>query len=105
MTFHLHDSWTSNALAAIDGSVGEVTVPVVALDDYLGDADEIKFVKMDIDGSEPLVIEGMKKTIKRSKDIRILTEYQPHGVLVEVKKFSIPQARHVSVTFTKTRPK
>ena len=77
MTFHLHDSWTSNALAAIDGSVGEVTVPVVALDDYLADADEIKFVKMDIDGSEPLVIEGMKKTIKRSKDLHILTEYQP----------------------------
>jgi len=77
MTFHLHDSWTSNALTAIDGSVGEVTVPVVAPDDYLEDAGEIKFVKMDIDGSEPLVIEGMKKTIKRSKEIRILTEYQP----------------------------
>jgi hypothetical protein len=77
MTFHLHDSWTSNALAAIDGSVGEVTVPVVALDDYLADAGEIKFVKMDIDGSEPLVIEGMKQTIKRSKAIHILTEYQP----------------------------
>jgi len=26
---------------------------------------------------QPLVIEGMKKTIKRSKDIHILTEYQP----------------------------
>ena len=35
----------------------------------------------------------------------ILTEYQPHGVLVEVKKFSIPQARHVSVTLTKSRPR
>src|SRR5260370_42227562 len=32
---------------------------------------------MDIDGSEPLVIEGMKRTIERSKEIHILTEYQP----------------------------
>jgi dihydroneopterin aldolase len=33
----------------------------------------------------------------------VLSEYRPEAVLVEVKKFSIPQARHVSVTVTKTR--
>jgi dihydroneopterin aldolase len=32
----------------------------------------------------------------------VLSEYRPEAVLVEVKKFSIPQARHVSVTVTKT---
>ena len=35
----------------------------------------------------------------------ILSEYRPQAVLVEVKKFPIPQARHVSVTFTKARPR
>jgi FolB domain-containing protein len=35
----------------------------------------------------------------------VLTEYQPQAVLVEVKKFSIPQARYVSVSFTKARPR
>jgi dihydroneopterin aldolase len=33
----------------------------------------------------------------------ILTEFKPQSVTVEVKKFPIPQARHVSVTLTKQR--
>jgi dihydroneopterin aldolase len=31
----------------------------------------------------------------------ILSEFKPHSVTVEVKKFPIPQARHVSVRITK----
>jgi dihydroneopterin aldolase len=31
----------------------------------------------------------------------VLAEYKPNAVLVEVKKFTIPQARHVSVTLAK----
>ncbi len=34
---------------------------------------------------------------------RILSEYKPQGVLVEVKKFSIPQARFVSVSTGRMR--
>jgi len=34
---------------------------------------------------------------------RILAEYKPEAVMVEVKKFSIPQARCVSVSTGKTR--
>ena len=33
----------------------------------------------------------------------VLSEHRPEAVFVEVKKFSIPQARHVSVSVTKTR--
>jgi 7,8-dihydroneopterin aldolase/epimerase/oxygenase len=33
----------------------------------------------------------------------IFSEYKPQGVTVEVKKFVIPQARYVSVTWTKKR--
>jgi dihydroneopterin aldolase len=33
----------------------------------------------------------------------VLSEFNPQAVTVEVKKFIIPQARHVSVTLTKTR--
>ena len=35
---------------------------------------------------------------------RILAEYKPQGVMVEAKKFSIPQARFVSVSTGKSRP-
>lgn len=34
----------------------------------------------------------------------VMSEYRPQGVSVEVKKFSVPQARHVSVTWTAKRP-
>ena len=34
---------------------------------------------------------------------RILDEYKPQAVMVEVKKFSIPQAKFVSVSLGKTR--
>jgi dihydroneopterin aldolase len=33
----------------------------------------------------------------------VLAEYHPEAVQVEVKKFVVPQARHVSVSVTKTR--
>ena len=35
---------------------------------------------------------------------RILAEYKPQAVLVEAKKFSVPQARFVSVSTGKSRP-
>jgi dihydroneopterin aldolase len=33
----------------------------------------------------------------------VLSEYRPEAVLVEVKKFTVPQARHVSVSVTRSR--
>jgi FolB domain-containing protein len=35
---------------------------------------------------------------------KILSEFRPENVTVEVKKFSIPEARYVSVSLTKQRP-
>ena len=34
---------------------------------------------------------------------RLMTEYNLQGIMVEVKKFAIPQARYVSVSVTKGR--
>jgi dihydroneopterin aldolase len=33
----------------------------------------------------------------------VLSEYRPEAVFVEVKKFTVPQAQHVSVSVTKTK--
>ena len=35
----------------------------------------------------------------------VLTQYKPQTVVVEVKKFPIPEARHVSVTLTRSHPR
>jgi dihydroneopterin aldolase len=34
----------------------------------------------------------------------IMAEFKPQAVIIEVKKFPIPQARFVSVSLTRTRP-
>jgi dihydroneopterin aldolase len=46
----------------------------------------------------------LEKLVSNIGDM-ILTEHRPHAVMVEAKKFSIPQARYVSVSVTKTRSK
>jgi len=47
----------------------------IALDDYFSKHDtKINLIKMDIEGSEGLAIEGMRKLLEKNKDIKILTE-------------------------------
>ena len=45
----------------------------------------------------------MERLVSNIAD-RILSEYGPEAVMVEVKKFPIPQAGYVSVSLTKSRP-
>ncbi len=44
----------------------------------------------------------LEKLVANIADM-IMTEYRPQAVMVEVKKFSVPQARHVAVSLTRTR--
>ena len=44
----------------------------------------------------------LEKLVSNIAD-RIITEYEPDSVLVEAKKFVIPQARHVAVSVTRGR--
>jgi len=47
----------------------------IALDDFFGRYDnQIDLIKMDIEGSEGLAIEGMKKLLENNENIKILTE-------------------------------
>jgi FkbM family methyltransferase len=63
--------------AKSDG-MGEVIVPIVALDEFLGPDFTADVVKMDIEGSEPLALKGMSKIIQRSKGIKLIIEYSPN---------------------------
>jgi FkbM family methyltransferase len=68
--------WTANTLTPSE-HFSTANVQVVALDDFLPDEHNISFIKMDMDGSEPLAISGMARLIQRSPNIRVLAEYQP----------------------------
>ena len=46
----------------------------------------------------------LEKLVANIADL-IMTRYKPQAVAVEVKKFSVPQAKHVAVSLTRTRPK
>ncbi len=54
------------------------TVECISLDDYFQKFDEpISFVKIDAQGSEPFIINGMKNIIRKNKKISILMEFDP----------------------------
>ena len=54
-----------------------VDVETIKLDDYFKD-NKVDFIKMDIEGSEYSALKGMISLIKRSPNIKILTEFYPN---------------------------
>jgi FkbM family methyltransferase len=56
------------------------TIDSISIDEYLGVNNEVNFIKMDIQGFELSALKGMVNTLKRSKDLRILTEFWPYGL-------------------------
>ncbi len=56
----------------------ELDIETVSLDDYFKDyKGDIDFIKIDVQGSEPTVIKGMKNLLRKNKKIKIFTEYEP----------------------------
>lgn len=56
---------------------GEYQVKCIAIDKYLMPDSQIDFIKMDIQGAEPLALKGMEQLLKRSGKLAILSEYAP----------------------------
>ncbi len=58
-----------------------IEIPCVRLEEYFTTIPSISFIKMDIQGFEPFALEGMKKIIQQNKDIQLLSEFWPYGLL------------------------
>ena len=52
----------------------------VKLDDFLKD-EKIDFIKMDIEGSEYLALDGMKSLIKKNQEVKIIAEFPNYKTL------------------------
>lgn len=64
-----------------DESRSRLVISEVKLDDFFEHREaDIDFIKMDIQGSEGLALEGMTKLLKRQKTIKIMTEFWPYGL-------------------------
>lgn len=63
-----------------DGRKG-VKVEATTLDRALSSSKKVDIVKIDTDGAEQLVLEGMKEVVKRNKKIIIVCEFAPATLL------------------------
>jgi FkbM family methyltransferase len=74
-----HGSNNVFADAAADSRiVAGVKVPAVPLDELI--PEPVDVMKIDAEGSEPLIFEGMQQLLKRSPRIRILMEFAPQMI-------------------------
>jgi FkbM family methyltransferase len=61
------------------GEGDEIRVPVVRLDDVIGPQATIAVVKIDVEGFEPMVLQGMAGVLSRSPDAAVVVELSyPH---------------------------
>lgn len=78
ITPYLLAAWDKEGYAFIDATTNkkkkEVAVNSMPID-YI--TDKADFIKMDIDGGEPLALKGMEKLIKSSPSLKMVIEYYP----------------------------
>ena len=58
----------------------ECDVPVVRIDDAVGNVPHVDFIKMDVQGFELFALDGMRATLERNPGIVLLTEFWPYGL-------------------------
>ncbi len=58
-----------------------IPIEAVALDDYFqGDTRKIDFVKVDTQGAEAAIIDGMEQLIRENEQITLVVEFWPHAL-------------------------
>jgi FkbM family methyltransferase len=61
------------------GSEDQIIVDTVTLDNFFSQHPiHPKIIKMDIEGAEPLALEGMRNMIEQNPDLVLITEFLPH---------------------------
>jgi FkbM family methyltransferase len=79
VTLFLHESNKGmHSLLSFKESEGSIDVEAVSLYDYLSaNTRRIDFVKIDVEGAEAFVLEGMRKTLAANPDMSLLLEFVP----------------------------
>ena len=78
VNLHLSSGHSNHSLIkGFTESVGSTKVDAVTLDGFLlqRGIDRVDFVKIDVEGAEPLVLAGMQKTLARCPDLAMLIEF------------------------------
>ena len=72
---NLPSGGTMSDVPLLGGKQHAVEVDMTTIDDFLPPDLPVDLVKIDVEGHEPMVMRGMEKTIARSPNIRIVTEF------------------------------
>ncbi len=75
---HYHGSNTILANVGDPLIAAEVKVPAIPLDELI--SDPVDVMKIDAEGSEPLIFDGMQELLRHSPQIRILMEFAPQMI-------------------------
>lgn len=61
----------------------KITVPAIAIDDYLkqNNVGKIDAIKIDIEGGEPFAFLGMRELFSQAKNLSIVTEFSPQALI------------------------
>lgn len=80
-SFHLSRSTIGSALRPRDDTSGVAPVETTTIDATLSGADpDALLVKLNVEGAEPRVLEGMRETIARVSDLTMFLEVDPLGL-------------------------
>jgi hypothetical protein len=55
--------------------VRNTSMKTISLDEYFSSGTKISLIKMDVEGAEPLVYEGMKRILAENQNISIILEW------------------------------
>jgi hypothetical protein len=70
-----------DSMGSASKRVNVVTVEGISIDDYLADYNKsVDFIKVDVQGAEYSVLQGMKKVLLANHHVVLLTEFWPDGM-------------------------
>jgi len=71
----------TSAFRAANSTVSSTSVPILTVDSFLDrNPGPVSLVKIDVQGYELPVCQGMQRTLEKNDDIKIVLEYSPSGM-------------------------
>jgi FkbM family methyltransferase len=75
--FYLAPTWKSEISSMRSGEGAKTAIDAVALDAFLPQTSRVSFVKIDVEGAEMKVLEGMRGLIERDKPVMVIEISDP----------------------------
>lgn len=77
---HLSSGWSGDHRIAETPARHAVEIELVSLDQYLSASATVDFIKLDIQGAEPLALKGAERVLARSPRLVAAIEYDPSAM-------------------------